>query len=369
MHVSTAGELIDALNEPLEHVTIELAAGEYVLAPGPEQEAPHVCDYGGDVVMVTVGATITGRDVQLVGPRSGEAVIQTHAEHGIYFNACENCVMDRVTISGGDTQGFSPFAAAVVVRDGKVRIVNCMIRDNVGGIAPNGRPAGIVGISAGGRADLTVESCEITGNSWNGITLFDTTRGVVRNNLMIGTGSVATGIAIDCGAGAVVERNHVRNFDYGFCVSAGAKVSLRANIIEQMAESGVLIGAGRGEMRMLIEKNVIYRCGREGVYVGTEAGTGFIQRNLIVGNGSNDKWPFRGAITMSLRPGGIALRNNTCYANAASADSLDHDVPSEAFWRARRPWTRTYRNTPVGVDGRYKFYESAFLTRYGRWAD
>jgi hypothetical protein len=51
------------------------------------------------------------------------------------------------------------------------------------------------------------------------------------------------------------------------------------------------------------------------------------------------------------------------------SDALNRDVPREIFWRARRPWTRTYRNTPVGVDGRHKFYESAFLTRYGRWAD
>jgi Right handed beta helix region len=211
---------------------------------------------------------------------------------------------------------------------------------------------------------------------FRGIELCGDAHAIIRNNLMDGCADdhpVENGVGMGCSAQAVVERNHLRRFRAGLYVHDDANVTARFNIIE--GANGGIECRGRGERkpRVVIEANVVYQCGTWGIVVDVPArptsgkARAQVTRNIIVGTGPDPGAQIQGALVLARVPREFVIRNNTCYNNAASADSLDHDVPSEIFWRVRRKWTRTHRNTAVGVDGRHHFYESAFLTRYGRW--
>lgn len=89
-------------------------------------------------------------------------------------------------------------------------------------------------------------------------------------------------------------------------------------------------------------------------------------RNLIVETGKVT--PPVGVIEWFDDGGEMVSRDNTnTLYNNATKDDRSGTGTREMFWRARRSWTRTYRNTPVGVDGRHKFHESEYLQKYGRW--
>jgi hypothetical protein len=125
-----------------------------------------------------------------------------------------------------------------------------------------------------------------------------------------------------------------------------------------------IMANGPETSRLIVERNVIYRS-RGGIFVawgGNEQPTGYASSNILVEIGIAGGPPDPPVSVGTA----FETRNNTCFDNK---DDSTKGTSREMFWRARRPWTRTYRNTPVGVDGRHKFYESAFLTRYGRWAD
>jgi len=127
-------------------------------------------------------------------------------------------------------------------------------------------------------------------------------------------------------------------------------------------------GGGGGRPRAVIEENVVYDCGGPGIsihrrtpYAANEP-RGKLVRNIVVHVEPGS------ALDLSAVPDGFVITGNAFYDNHDAGDSSG-DLPREMFWRKRRGWTRTYRNTEVGVDGQHKFYESAFLTRYGRWFD
>jgi len=211
-----------------------------------------------------------------------------------------------------------------------------------------------------------IEFNEIVGNAW-GIVLYDHSRSFISNNRVEGTGAMRAGgsaVLVTCKAEATVERNHFRAFTNGIEIS-GASVACKNNIIEDVYGDGVAANS-QGLGRVSIEQNVIYRCGAAGMTVRAD-GDQKASRNIIAETGRVS--PRASTIHVLGARADAAIRKNTLYDNTVLDPALDRDVPREIFWRARKKWTRTYRNTPVGVDGRHKFYESAFLTRYGRWAD
>ena len=164
---------------------------------------------------------------------------------------------------------------------------------------------------------------------------------------------------------ASVKSNHVEGFVTGLKAQGHVELSCQANVIENMLSDGI-VAADENIGRVRLEDNVIFRCGRAGVAIRAN-GDQLATRNIVAECGSVQ--PRESAVYALGAKSDAAVRKNTLYRNTVTDPKLDRDVSREAFWRARRPWTRTYRNTAVGVDGRHKFYESAFLTRYGRWAD
>jgi hypothetical protein len=214
---------------------------------------------------------------------------------------------------------------------------------------------------------------------------------VIRNNLVDGVeragraagGGRGVAIGVTWNARAEIEHNHVRRYWKGIGVFVDADVVARANIVEEMLTWGISVwGADRGKPRAIVEDNVVFDCGACGISItrtapyDTGEPKGRLVRNIVARTGQNprydspDDYCYQCALALHAVPDGFAIRGNAFYDNREAADSLfDEDLPREMFWRKRRGWTRTHRNTGVGVGGRHCFHESAFLARYGRWWD
>jgi hypothetical protein len=376
INVANADELIRALRGPLEDVTIQIAPGRYVLPGMNERFGLGPCNGYVTNESVLVGLMVSGRRVRLAGSGVETTLIVSDAYFRICFMDCADCEIEHVAITG---QNVDRTMAGIIATGSQVRIANCVLKDNA---TSSSRPAsGVVGWK---DADLTIEFNEISRNFF-GIGLRENTHAVIRNNLIEGFGKSDRigneAINLMCDATATLEQNHLRGLTGGIYLGDTSSLILKENIIEDVYYAGIsMAGAyftspwpdknipdpGGKLGRVRIEKNVIYSCGNAGIAVRANGDQTAI-RNIIVATGGIKAPP--SAIIAYGADAEAAVRKNTLYDNTVTDPKLDRDVSREAFWRARRPWTRTYRNTPVGVDGRHKFYESAFLTRYGRWAD
>lgn len=388
LYLASPEEAVSALREPLEDV--RLVVGGLTLTPTAALDP--TCGNCADPaapVPCTVGLTISGRNVWLAGPEGGVATIRTNAGYGIYFKDCVDCGITGVRITGGerDTSGLAT-DAAIVVRNSSVTIRSCVIDHNVGDPEIVARTVtGIMGICGREGADITVENCDIVGNSWDAIALYRDARAIIRNNHIDGVerargaqigGGRGVAIGVTWNAAALIERNWVRRYWKGIGVFLDADVVACENIVEEMLTWGIAVwDADRGRPRAIIERNVVYDCGACGISVTRQAQytddepPGRLTGNIVVRTGQNPKYDdpdyycFQCALALHAVPRGFLIRDNTFHDNRTAADSLfNEDVAEEEFWHERRAWVRALRDNEVGVGGRYRFHESAFLTRY-----
>jgi len=357
--VSSVGELKAVLGRSTQNVIVDLAPGHYCLDPESTDVEHGSCSDVVDVYAVAVGLTISGSRVRLVG--SADSVIFTSAaDYGVYIKDCVDCSIERITVRAVPRRNTPRYelGAGILVQRSTARISNCAI-DNRLATEP------VSGICVRGRSQATISFNEIM-HSTSGIALLDDAHATVMNNLIDAHGSKlpGAGVLITCVADAVIERNLIRGSAFGIRMNGGS-MKCENNVIENVAQDGILaMTPALG--RVVIQENAIFGCGGSGISIRAD-GDQVVARNLVVETGT--QCPRRSAISVDGIRAAAAVRRNTLYDNVVTDPTLDRDVPREIFWRARRPWTRTYRNTPVGVDGRHKFYESAFLTRYGRWAN
>jgi hypothetical protein len=343
IEITTAAQLIDVLHQPLNDVTLRLAPGTYDLPPAAQDDS--------------VGVHLSGHRIRLAGTDPDNTLIVVHSAL-LTFKDCVDCAIDHVSITVGNGDG------TIVARNSSAQITDCVVR------------AGIVG----GRASLlTLERNEVS-ISVRGIEVCDDAHAIIRNNLVEGPADTIpvpnlTAVQVGCDAQAIIEHNHLRQTVYGIAILDDANAVVRFNVIEQVAYWGIACQSRKSRLRATIESNVVYQCVGSGIVIDVQPPAksnktlGRVSKNIVVRTGYYKHLTASGAIARLHVPGEFVFRDNTCYDNAPSTDAFNHDVPREIFWRARRPWTRTYRNTPIGVDGRHKFYESEFLGRYGRWAD
>jgi hypothetical protein len=392
LQVATSAELEEALSGTRRDATIVLAPGVYDLDPGSAVDS--TCGNCADpdtLVPITVGLTISGSHVRVEGPLDGSAVIVTRAGYGLYFKDCVDCELDRVVVTGGvrDASGAAT-DAAIVAKNSSVTITNCVVRDNIGDperIAS--LTVGIAGVCGREGSDLVIEHCEILGNSWDGIALYRDARASITNCLIDGVDAAGVeagggrGVAIGTtwNSKATIERNLLRRYWKGIGVFVDADVVAYGNIVEEMRTWGINVwDADTGRPHASFERNVVYDCGACGIAVTRHAAyaagetPGRLTANIVVHTGQNPKYDApddycrQCALALEAVPDGFSIRGNVFYDNReASEDLFDQDTTQEMFWRERRGWVRTFRNTGVGVDGRVKFHESAFLTRYPRW--
>lgn len=387
--VATSAELEEALSGPRRDATIVLASGVYEL--DPESAIDPTCGNCADpdsLVPITVGLTISGSNVRIEGPRDGSAVIVTRAGYGLYFKDCHGCELDRVVVTGGERDASRAATdAAIVARNSSVSITNCIVRDNIGDPARvENHTVGIAGICGREGADLTIEQCEILRNSWDGIVLYRDARATISNNVIDGVDAAideaggGRGVAIEVtwNSHATITRNLLQRYWKGIGVFENADVVAYGNIVEEMETWGINVwDAARGRPRASFERNVVYDCGACGIAIERHAAgetPGRLVANIVVHTGQNPAYDPPGhycrqcALDVKAVPDEFSIRGNVFYDNREAGDGpFDEDTTRQVFWRERRGWVRTFRNTGVGVDGRLKFHQSAFLTEYPRW--
>ncbi len=367
LDVSTGTELEEALSGPRHDAVIRLAPGVYELNPEAAFDSTcGPCAKPDTVIPMTIGLVISGRNVRIQGPRDGTATIVTHAGYGLYFKDCVECEIEYVKVTGGehDASGLATDAAIVATRS-SVTIRNCVVGDDIGDAETfTANTVGITGICGREGADLIIERCEIVRNLWHGIAIYRDARATIVNNLIHrvdAAGGRGAAIRVTWNGVAMIERNLIKHYDFGIDVDRSADVVASGNIIEE-----VMVGIYlQGTPHIVVEENAIYDGGACGIAV-TGGATGRITSNIVVHtrqNPQNDAQACYQDISNDL-----SIRGTVYYDNReVGENSSEKNTTKEMFWRDRRNWVRTFRNTGVGVDGRVKFHESAFLTAYPRW--
>jgi hypothetical protein len=361
IEVSTSRELEEVLNVPRDRVSIELAPGEYHLEPGAAVDSTcGNCENPDEMVPVTVGLTVSGRSVWILGPERGEAKIYTHAGYGIYFKDCSDCGIAGVTVTGGERDTAAAASdAAIVAKNSTVSVFHNRIADNIGDstlVASN--VVGIMGICGRENSFMWIRDNDIIRNSWDGIALYRDAEAEIELNLIDGVdkakgreagGGRGVAVGITWNARAKVKGNVVKRYWKGIGVFVDAHAVVQQNIIEEMLTWGIAWwDAGKGKPWIYIESNVVYDCGACGVSLTREEpfaddeSPGGMTGNVIVKTGQNPKYDaddyycFQCALALHAVPEHFAITDNLFYDNRrGSPDLFDADVTEAQFMEAK----------------------------------
>jgi hypothetical protein len=357
VEVSTAARLSEELSRPRESLSLHLAAGEYVLTPSAAVDSTcGNCEDPDQPVPITVGLEVSGRNVWIVGPEDGEAVIRTNAGYGIFFRNCENCGIAGVTVTGGERDTASEATdAAIVAKNARVSVIQNRIADNIGDSTTVTKGiVGIMGICGRENSFLWIQDNRIVRNSWDGIALYRGAEAEIEQNLVDGVdkargseagGGRGVGIGVTWDARAKISRNVVRRYWKGIGVFVDAHAVVQENVVEEMLTWGIAFwDAGKGRPWVFVENNVIYDCGacgasitRESPFEQAESPGGFVG-NIIVQTGQNPKYDapdyycYQCALAKHAVPERFAIENNLFYNNRRATDDLfDADVSPDEF--------------------------------------
>jgi len=394
VRVESAAELLEAVavaKEKQGPVDIRLAPGEYRFgaSPGVDSTCGN-CEDPDQHIPMTFGLLVSGAGVWISGTDPEATIIHTGAGYGVYFKDCEDCGLERVTVTGGERDTAQAATdAAVVIKNASVTMRDCVIRDNIGDAQlVYDNIVGVMGVCVREDGSARVERCEIIRNSWDGIALYRDARAVIEHCLIDGVdgagrdagGGRGVGIGVTWNGRARIERNLIRHYWKGVGIFVDAHVEMRVNFIENMRAWGIAVwSAGKGRPQAIIEENLVYDCGACGISVTREAPLesgedGRLARNYVVHTGQNPKYDddddycYQCALALHDVPEGFEIHDNTFHDNRrVSEETFSKDATREWFWRERRWYVRKYRNTPLGVDGRHSFWSGSFLQRYTRF--
>lgn len=352
--VETAEQLQQALAEPVQAMTIRLAAGEYHLTPAPYTDPTcGNCQDPQTQAQTTVGLHIRNSRVVLLGPTEGEAIIHTNAGYGVLVEDSPQVVIMRLTITGGarSTDG-NATDGAIVVRNSTVQITNNHIRDNLGDPEVVARTvSGVMGIVGRERSDMTITGNRIMRNSWDGIALYRDAKAVIDGNVIDGvdkatganyTGGRGVGIGITWNAKATVRHNLVTRYWKGIGIFVDGQATVQGNIVEDIITWGIALwGAGSGEPVGHIRDNIIYKTGACGVSIAaasTQKEPGELRGNIITQTAQSpaydapDYYCAQCALAVSRKPEHFVIAGNVFYNNRRATDDLpDHDGSEAAF--------------------------------------
>jgi hypothetical protein len=298
---------LDGLRGPAE---VRLSAGYYDLLPDTFTDPTcGNCEDPATPVPATFGARIAGRGIELIGAGPDDVIIRTNAGYGLYFDGCDGCVLQGVTVTGGvrDADGRAT-DGGVVVRDGTVMIRDCAIRDNIGDPATVAETVvGIAGLVGREGGELRVQRCAITRNSWDGIALYRGALAHIHENVIDGVdrargatvgGGRGVGIGLTWDARATVIGNLVRNYWKGIGVFVNAEATVAENIVEDILTWGLAYWAA-GESNAPVAHfhgNAVYRTGACGAMLDRAAPpapgqrTGSLRGNLFIETGQDPRY-------------------------------------------------------------------------------
>lgn len=355
LEVRSPEELQKAVLEPPASGVIRLASGIYDISPQDIIDSTCAnCQDPTETVPATAGLILSGKKIHLIGPVDHSARINTSAGYGIFFRNCKDGLLENLTVTGGirdkDPRASS---AAVIVRNSRVRIINNLIRDNIGDSSlVVDHIVGIIGITGREGAQLEITGNRIIRNSWDGIALYRDANAVIRDNYIDGVdrargtqagGGRGVAIGVTWNAGAEIKNNYITNYWKGIGLFVDAHAVVENNIIEDLLTWGIAYwDAGKGRPWARITGNIIYNTGACGVNLSaaadTGAGPGCFQKNIIVRTAQNPKYDspdyygYQCALSVFETPADFTVAGNLFFDNRRADASLPDQDQSRAVF-------------------------------------
>jgi hypothetical protein len=361
---------------------VQIVPGEYHLTPKEFVDSTcGNCEDPNTAVAATYGLQVSGKGLWIQGPEDHSAVIITHSGYGLFFNHCEACDIEDLTITGGERdEDGNATDAAIVVKNSNVSIKHNQIRDNIGDSATVAENVvGIMGICGRENSTMYVFENQIMRNSWDGIALYRGASATIAFNIIDGVdkaggkqagGGRGVAIGVTWNAKANIEYNLVRRYWKGIGLFMDAYGRVEHNIIEDMLTWGIALwDADRGKPVGVIEDNVIYNTGACGASITSsrEENPGHFIGNVIVKTAqdprydSPDYYCYQCALAEHAVPENFRIEGNVFYDNRRATDDLrDYDVSETEFLEAIEPICEYFSQYEV-------FEESDFMNVY--WAD
>jgi hypothetical protein len=376
----TPGELLDGIERSRTREGRIADYTSFLLMPGHYTLKPEIyidpscgnCEEPDTPVKATAGLVVSGVGIVIEGSPEdpGSVVLSTGAGYGIVFDDCVDCVLRGVTVTGGiRDEDQRATDAGVVVRNGSVRIENCVIRDNIGdSTTVSNTVVGIIGIAGREGASIEIVNNQIIRNSWDGIALYRGASAEITGNVIDGVdkakgdvigGGRGVGIGVTWDAKARIERNLVRRYWKGIGVFVDARCEVFENVVEEMLTWGIAFwDAGKGRPVARIRKNLIYDTGACGITIArVEAGApspGNCIGNMIVRTGLNPKYDdpmtYCGQCPISVEaiPEGFLVQDNIFYYNRrVECGSSFDDLQREEFERQAPPLLQELSSFPA----------------------
>ena len=260
---------------------LRLDAGEYVLTPAVSADTGCPACAGDDWATIRVatsyGLRIHGEGVRIVGAGSGKTVLRTRSGVGIAFDGCRDCVLEGVTVTGGERDAGDQAAdAAVSVRESSVTIRDCVITDNLGAeFVVKDTFVGISGVLVREGGVATIERCRILRCSWDGISVLRGGRATVLDTVVDGVdraqaltmgGGRGVGIRLATGGEATIERSLVARHDGGIGLFGMSRAVVRSCVVEDSPSWGIAAwGDTAASPDITIEDTAVHRIGACGI--------------------------------------------------------------------------------------------------------
>lgn len=365
-------DLKAALAKARDHTTIRLLPGDFTLSPSRYLESTcGNCEAESTRVEATVGLTVSGRGITIIGDTSQESVIHTRSGYGILFEDCQDCALVSVTVTDGERDpSANATDAAVVVKRSSVTIRDCTLRDNIGdSTVVKNTVVGIIGIAGREGAVITARGNRILRNSWDGIALYRGAQATIEGNVIDGVdlargstvgGGRGVGIGATWDAKASIRGNLVRRYWKGIGGFVDAQITVEENVVEHMAAWGLsLWDAGRGRPAGFFLRNVVYDTGACGMsIIRSSEGPPFPGRcvqNVLVMTGqdprydSGEPYCFQKPIADHAVPPGYTIAGNLLHENRIQGGGPSpDDVDGRAFsYRVNSVWERLSQWAPA----------------------
>lgn len=279
-------DLQQAINAAASGDTLLLSEGTYAVAE-PLAKTDSLCadcPDPGTSNSFTLGWHIKDKRLHIVGRGPGRTVLRTNAGYGLLFNHADSSSLADLTVTGGVRDADSrATSAAVVVRETRLTLRNCHLRDN--DHQASGVIQGISGLAVREGGDVLVDSCLITGNSWDGVGLYRGASGTIRNSTI----SDGRGIGIRASRDAKVVVEHCTVHDYwkGIGIFMEAQGEVHDSVVRDLLGWGM---AASGTARIDLHHNLIARAGNAGLSIVSRSIKGTFNHNIIWFPGRRKKW-------------------------------------------------------------------------------
>ncbi len=352
--------------------TLLLRPGRYNLQPS-EFTDPTCgnCQELETPVPATRGLHVTVPGLRIVGPGADSAFIHTNAGYGLHFDGCHGCALEGVAVTGGvrDPDGRAT-DGGVVVKNSRVHLSDCAIRDNIGDSATVAETVvGIAGVVGREGAQIVVDGCRIIRNSWDGVALYRQAGAEISNTVVDGVdaargGQVGGGRGVGVGAtwdASVRVRNTlVRNYWKGIGGFVDATVDARHNVVEHILTWGLAYwGADGGGPVAEFTENVVYHTGACGAMIARDTEVaegddpGELTGNVFVATGQDPRYdsgePYchQRAIARHAVPPGFEITGNLIHD--AREPGTEWPTAEQVGWEpiAALDWVRALAEVPA----------------------